>query len=131
MEQRNHRKHDRQPDHEGDVDECSDLGDVHGPEAQGSVQTVPDRRVHEAAEPEAVGEGVARKRGQGDPTERQRLAHVAKCQRVIEHQQDIARARQPKRSDDPLPTERGEGLANVLRIVGGDLTMEEIKGATE
>jgi hypothetical protein len=38
---------------------------------------------------------------------------------------------QSKCSDDPLPTERVEGLANILRIVAGDLTMEEIKGATE
>ena len=87
--------------------------------------------MHEAAEPEAVGEGVARKRGQGDATEGERLADVAQCQRVIEYQQEIARARQPKRSDDPLPTERGEDFVNVLRIIGGDLTMEEIKGATE
>ena len=56
---------------------------------------------------------------------------MAQCQRVIEYQQDIARAGQPKRSDDPLPTERGEGFANVFRIIGGDLTMEEIKGAAE
>jgi hypothetical protein len=61
----------------GDVDECSDLGDVRGPEAQGSIKTVPNGRMHEAAEPETVGEGVTRKRGQGDPTERERLAHVA------------------------------------------------------
>ena len=87
--------------------------------------------MHEAAEPEAVGEGVARKRGHGDPTERERLADVTKCQRVIKHQQDIARGHQSKCSDDPLPTERVEGLANILRIVAGDLTMEEIKGATE
>ncbi len=45
--------------------------------------------------------------------------------------QDIARGHQSKCSDDPLPTERVEGLANILRIVAGDLTMEEIKGATE
>ena len=87
--------------------------------------------MHEAAEPEAVGEGVARKRGQGDPTEWQRLADVAKCQRIVGHQQDVASGRQPKRSNDPFPTERGERFANVLRIKGGDLTMEEIKGATE
>jgi len=30
-----------------------------------------------------------------------------------------------------LPTESGEGFADVLRIIGGDLTMEEIKGPTE
>jgi hypothetical protein len=30
-----------------------------------------------------------------------------------------------------LPTKRGEGFANVLRMVGGDLAMEKIKGATE
>ena len=56
---------------------------------------------------------------------------VAKCQRIIGNQQDIACGRQPKRSDDPLPTERGEGFANALRIIGGDLMMEEIKGPTE
>ena len=56
---------------------------------------------------------------------------VAKCQRIIGNQQDVACARQPKSSDDPLPTERGEGFANVLRIIGGDLMMEEIKGPTE
>ena len=87
--------------------------------------------MHEAAEPEAVGEGVARERGQGDPTERERFAHVAQCQRIIQHQQGLACARQPKRSDDPLPIKRGEGLAHVLRIIGGDLAMEQIKGATE
>ena len=87
--------------------------------------------VHEAAEPEAVGEGVARKRGQGDPTERQRLADVAKCQRIIGHQQDVACGGQPKRSNDPFPTERGERFANVFRIIGGDLTMKEIKGAAK
>ena len=72
----------------------------------------------------AVGEGVARKGGHGDPTERERLADVTKCQRVIKHQQDIAHGHQSKCSDDPLPTERVEGLANILRIVAGDLTME-------
>jgi hypothetical protein len=56
---------------------------------------------------------------------------VAQCQRIIEHQQGIACARQPKRRDDPLPTKRGEGFANVLRTVGGDLAVEKIKGATE
>jgi len=30
-----------------------------------------------------------------------------------------------------LPPECGEGGANVLRIIGGDLTMEKIKGAAE
>ena len=63
MEERDQRKHDRQPDHKGDIDECRDLGDLRGPEAEGSIETVPDRRVHQAAEPEAMGEGVARKGG--------------------------------------------------------------------
>src|SRR5690348_6819383 len=48
--------------------------------------------------------------------EREGLAHVAQCEQVIEYQQDIARARKPEGSDDPLPTERGEGGANVLGI---------------
>jgi hypothetical protein len=42
--------------------------------------------MHQTAKPKAVGEGVTRKRGQGDPTQRERLAHVAQCQRVIEYQ---------------------------------------------
>jgi hypothetical protein len=95
VEQSYYREHDRQSDDEGNVDECRDLGDVDGPQPQRSVEAIPDCRVHQAAEPEAVGEGVARKRGQGDPTKRQRFAYVAKCQRVIEHQQSIAGARQP------------------------------------
>jgi hypothetical protein len=56
-----------------------------------------------AAETEAVGEGVAGERGQGDPTEGQRLAQVAKRQHIVEHQQEIAGRGQPKRSADPFP----------------------------
>jgi hypothetical protein len=67
------------------------------------VEPVPDRGVQYAAEPEAVGEGVAGERGQGDPTERKRLAQVAKRQHVVEHQQGIASPGQPKRSADPFP----------------------------
>jgi hypothetical protein len=103
VDQRDHREHDCQPDHQGDVDEGGYLGDVDRPQPQGSVEPIPDRGVQYAAETEAVGEGVAGERGQGDPTERQRLAQVAKRQQVVEHQQEIARPGQPKRSADPFP----------------------------
>jgi len=56
---------------------------------------------------------------------------VAKRQRVVEHQQEIAGSGQPERSADPCPAQRSEGSANVLGMVCGDLTVEEIKSDAE